>query len=146
MKEYLKDQAIELVILICMFLACPLAYTPEVTLVARILIVYSILGLDYRLILFPLDLICGKKSEIVYYESGVSSICLEFSKGKFCPQWKFTYGQNRLILLVPIVMTDETIQQLERPVQREKITITYYRFSKILLSYQSSTQGTVDFK
>ncbi|MGN1155417.1 MAG: hypothetical protein ACI4TK_04505, partial [Agathobacter sp.] len=72
----------------------------------------------------------------VYFTTQLGLVDYEFRKGKHCPEWKFYSGNKALVLLVPMVATSEEILKLERPKKDEKLKITYFRFSKILLSYE----------
>ena len=77
-----------------------------------------------------------KRREEVFF-SKVSSINdYEFFKGKYCCEWKFYSSKGTMEVLVPVALTEEEIHNMEKPLVDQKVRICFYRFSKILYSWE----------
>ncbi|MGN0492058.1 MAG: hypothetical protein ACI4F7_00265 [Acutalibacteraceae bacterium] len=136
MKKYLIDQAMFLIAGIGAMICIPFLCGPIFTFVFEVLVAISWGYLCRRVLLLPLDLLFGKVTDNAYFATQLGLADYEFHKGKHCPEWKFTCGNKTLILLVPMAATKEAIMELKQPKKDEKLKITYFRFSKILLSYE----------
>ncbi len=133
MRKYLIDQVLFLIAGIGIMICIPFLCGPIFTFVFEIAVAISWGYLCRRVLLFPLDLLFGKVTSNVYFATQLGLVDYEFRKGRHCPEWKFTSGNKTLVLLVPMAATLEEILKLEQPKKDEKLRITYFRFSKILL-------------
>ena len=140
MKKYFIDQALILSIGICCFgYLCYLGSHPFVTIL-KILIAFIWLFLCRRLLLIPLDLLFGAKKKIVYFSTAIISYKCEFCKKSYCYEWKFHYDKKgKLKLLIPKVLKEQDVLDLEPPPKNTPIEITYFKFSKILYKYKISS-------
>ena len=130
MKRYFVDQAIFLLMGIVIAICIPFICGPISSVVLEIIIALCWGCLCRRILLMPLDLICGPKTKSVCFATQVGIEDFEFFKGKHCCEWKFYYSNNKILkLLVPLENAND---EKERPIKDEKIDIVYYRFSKIL--------------
>ena len=136
MKKYLIDQVMFLIAGIGIMICIPFLCGPIFTFVFEVVVAISWGYLCHRVLLFPFDLLFGKVTDNVYFATQLGLVDYEFLNGKHCPEWKFYSGNKTLVLLVPRAATLEEILKLERPKKDEKLRITYFRFSKILLSYE----------
>lgn len=136
MRTYLIDQVLFLIAGIGIMICIPFLCGPIFTFVLEVMVAISWGYLCRRVLLFPFDLLYGKVTDNVYFATQLGLVDYEFHKGKYCPEWKFSSGNKTLVLLVPMATTLEEKPELERPKKDEKLRITYFRFSKILLSYE----------
>lgn len=135
MRKYLLDQVLFLIAGIGIMICIPYLCGPVFTYVFEVMVVVSWGYLCRRVLLFPFDLLFGKVTDTGFFIAQLCLVDYEFRKRRHCPEWKFTSGDKTLVLLVPMAATVEEILKLEQPVKDKKLRITYYRFSKILLSY-----------
>lgn len=136
MRKYLIDQVLFLIAGIGIMICVPYLCGPVFTFVFEVMVAVSCGYLCRRVLLFPFDLLFGKVTDNVYFATQSGLVDYEFLKGKYCPEWKFSSGNKTLVLLVPMAATLEEVLKLEQPRKDEKLRITYFRFSKILLSYE----------
>lgn len=106
-------------------------------LTIEILIVCSCSYLLRRILVFPLDLLRGCIEKDVCF----SQICnideYEFFRKKCYCEWNFYFSsKSTLTLLVPVCQIHEEILQMDSPVTNQKVRIRYYRYSKILCSWE----------
>lgn len=139
MKKFLIDQALFLILGIAIMISIPYFCGPIFTFLFEILVILFWGFLCRRLILIPIDFVAGRVTRAVYFATQCGIDEYEFHKGRFFCEWKFYYGSNQtLYLLVPICATKEDLAKMSLPKQDEKIWITYFRFSKILLNWTPS--------
>lgn len=136
MRKYLIDQALFLIAGIGIMICIPFLCGPIFTFVLEVVVAISWGYLCRRILLFPFDLLYGKVTDNVYFSTQLGLVGCEFHKGKYYPEWKFSGRNKTLVLLVPMATTLEENLELERPKKDEKLRITFFRFSKILLSYE----------
>lgn len=130
MKRYFVDQAIFLLFGVAIAICIPFICGTISTVIFEIVVVLCWGYLCRRILLMPLDLICGPKTKSVCFSTQVGIEDFEFFKGKHCCEWKFYYGKNETLkLLFPLEKIND---EIERPIKDEKIDIVYYPFSKIL--------------
>lgn len=142
MKKFLIDQTLILASGVGLMICMPFVFNPIFTAIFDIAVVASCGYLGQHALLLPIDLLKGKVTEDVYFSTQIGLIDYEFYKRKCYPIWKFRKGNQTFTLLVPAATTTlprnpQEYPQIERPKGDEKLRITYYRFSKILLSYES---------
>ena len=136
MRKYIIDQVMFLAAGIGIMICIPHICGPKITLLLEALTAISWGYLCRRILLLPMDILCGKVTQNVYFSAQMCLEDLEFFKRKYCPEWKFVYQNKTLLLLVPIAADMDELQKIEQPRKDEIIRITYFRFSKILLSYE----------
>lgn len=140
MKSYIIDQMMLLVACIIVVVGFYRA-TSDIVLVMiaiEIPIVCSVLYLLRHILVLPLDLLQGYVEQDVYF----SKICnideYELFKKKCYCEWNFYFSsKGKLTLLVPVCQTHEEILQMDKPATDQKIRIRYYKYSKILCSWES---------
>lgn len=138
MKQYIIDQLIFLILGIWMMSILPwmCGYIIIFTIISELIAILSLSYLCRRILVLPLDLILKKRREEVFF-SKVSSINdYEFFKGKYCCEWKFYSSKGTMEVLVPVALTEEEIHNMEKPLVDQKVRICFYRFSKILYSWE----------
>lgn len=138
MKKFLIDQVLFLIAGIGIMICIPLLCGPIFTIVFEVVVAISWGYLCRRILLVPLDLFYGKVMRNGYFATQLCTFDCEFYKGVHCPEWKFFYENKPLVLLVPMATTIEEIRKIECPPKNVKLRITYFRFSKILLSYETA--------
>lgn len=141
MKRFIIDQTLILASGVGLMICMPLVFDSIFTAVFDIMVATSCGYLGRHALLLPLDLLKGKITEYCYFSAQIGLIDYEFSKGKCCPEWKFRKENQTFVLVVPaatMTLQENSQEQphIEWPMREEKIRITYYRFSKILLSYE----------
>lgn len=135
MRKYLVDQLLFLIAWIGIMICIPLLCGPIFTFILETMVAISWGYLCRRILLLPFDLLFGKVTRSVYFASQACIDDCEFYINRHCPEWRFYYENKTLILLIPMVATMEVICKRERPKTNAKLSITYFRFSKILLGY-----------
>lgn len=137
MKKYLIDQAILLMVGIGIMVYIPSFCGPIFAIIFETMAAICWGYLCRRILLLPFDFLCGKVTRCVYFSTQCGIHNFEFYKGKYCPEWKFYYENKVLVLLVPAASSLGEICGMEQPKKDEKVCITYFRFSKLLLSLES---------
>ena len=138
MKKFLIDQILFMVIGVIIMAIIPFFCGPIFTFIFEILLILCWGYLCRRILWLPIDCILGKVSQTVYFSSQCGVEDLEFIRTtKYCV-WKFYFGNDQTLkLLVPMAIKKEGICNVDRPQKDDKLRITYYRFSKILLQWDS---------
>ncbi len=138
MRKYMIDQTLLLGIGICIMIGIPIVCGPVFTFVLEGMTMLSFGYLCRRILAIPFDILRGKETRIVYFASQRGIEDYEFYKDKHCREWKFYYsGDKTISLLVPEPATLEEIHSMKRPKADERVKITYLRYAKILLSWES---------
>lgn len=141
MKKYILDKVLVFICLvgnaIMLLLLCDGA---SVTIILCIISVVVYSCLCWRVLALFLDVLCGSKGKVVQtvYSSGfVWAWEGDVFTKKYCYQWKFRYGsKQKIILWVPASVTKEEYELIEHPKPDARVKITYYRLSKILISWE----------
>lgn len=137
MKRFLVDQMLFLLCGIGIIILIPRYCGPAFSIFLIALAVLSWGFLCRRLLLMPLDFIVGKKTQTVFYATQRTAYTFEFFNGMHCKEWKFYFGNNQTIyLLYPDSLTNRNNICLPIPKNDEKVIITYYKHSKILLEIE----------
>ena len=137
MKRFIIDQVITLIVLTALiWLDILFSYSFVGTIIAIPIFAYLV----WRILLFPIDLIVGKKTEIVYFskQSGAEFLyCYGFIRNTGVYLWDFYHRNNKLLtLLVPIVVNIKKGEEIDQPCANAKVRITYYKYSKILCNWE----------
>ena len=94
-------------------------------------IIFVVVVLHWRTLVFPLDLIMGPKTREMYYSGLFGTDALEFFPRKLIREFKFYFGKDELLVLLSL---DETVLKEYDFQHGDLVIITYYRFSRILKS------------
>ncbi len=98
-------------------------------------------GLGCReLFLLPIDLLLGKSSKTCVFYSCTYVDKYEFFRKRYYFCYHFVVGIKDVFLLNPIAY--KINDEVELPPKDKKIKITYYRLSKLLLSWEIEDEGT----
>lgn len=136
MKKYIVDKLLFLLTGIGIMIAIPFFCGPIFTIIFETITALSWIGLCWRILVLPLDLLCGKEEKTVYFSRQQDLEEYEFFK-RNCFEWVFHYGGNQKItLLVPVSIKKENLASIKCPKKNAPIKITYYRFSKILIDWE----------
>ena len=136
MKKYIVDQLIFLLAGIGIMITIPFFCGPIFTMIFEAITALSWIGLCWRIIVLPLDLLREKEEKTVYFSKQQQFERYETFK-RYCFEWVFHYGGNQKItLLVPASVKKEELKAIECPKKNVPIKITYYRFSKILIDWE----------
>lgn len=138
-KKYVTDQLLQLLIVI--LVALGIYYVshskPIIMFIMELLLLCSWMFLLNRIILLPMDLLQGWKEQEVYFSSMCNIDEYEFFGKKCFGEWHFYFGaEDTLTVLVPVCLSHEEILQMDRPVINQKVRIRYYKYSKILCSWE----------
>ena len=134
---YLLDQGLFLFIGVCFLIWIKTNAGHIFSIIFQLLIFISWLFLCRHFILFPFDLLSKTKSEEVYFSKQSQFDRYEFFRNKYSCIWTFYNSHNKKFeLLVPFSKSKEEILSIGHPENSKKIRITYYRFSKILHSWE----------
>lgn len=134
MKLYLFDRALYLLAGVLILIVSFIFFPPILAVIVGVL-VFAFWGIIcYRLVLLPVDLAFGRKTELLYFSTQLCLEELEFFKKKYICSWKFHNNKN-LILIVPLSYSKEQIAQIIYPPHDRLLRVTYYPLSKILISY-----------
>lgn len=139
MKEFIIDKA--LVIMIGIFVICliPTFCGPVFTLILETLALLLWWILCKTVILFPLDLILGAKSDLLYFSRCRYSDKLEFFRNKYYSEWEFYNKEKKPIVLVnPFVVSQKDLLSSNMS-ENTLLEVRYYRFSKIIHDYAEIT-------
>lgn len=138
-EKYIIDQLIQLVFFSVVALGFYHATSDIVGVMCIIetLLVCSCSYLLRHILVFPLDLLCGYVEKDVCFSQLCNIDEYEFFRKKYFCEWNFYFSSKEtLTLLVPVCQTHEEILQMDRPVTNQKVKIRYYRYSKILYSWE----------
>lgn len=136
-KTYLLDQCFFLFLGIISIIWIRLNAGPVFLIIFQSLIIISWGFLCRRLLVFPLDLLLKAKTEEVYFSKQSQFDKYEFFRNKYSCLWIFYDSHNKKTeLLVPFSESKEKILSIGCPENNRKIRVTYYKFSKILYSWE----------
>lgn len=136
MKKFLIDQLLFLAVGIGIVMSIPFLCGPIFTFIFEVVVAICWGYLCRHILLAPFDLLYGKVMRDGYFVTQLCVFDYEFYKGLHYPEWKFSCANKLLVLVVPMAATMDEIHKIEYPPKNVKLTITYFRFSKILLSYE----------
>ena len=138
MKRIILDQALSLLCAgILMFgipFACNGVILPIVIMEAIVLFNTVLL---YRIALFlPLDLIIGPRTEEAFFSRKALTFQCEFFRKYLYMEVRFMCNGKHLCLIFPACRKAEDLNNVPLPPKDTRLRITYYRFTKILKSYE----------
>ena len=146
MKKYVIDQLLQLMIFwgswFYLNYKCGYAFfDPDLWMYAIILFILNALGvfacgLFKHILLLPFDLLRGSSEQIAYFSKRVGIDNYECLGKKYYCEWKFYSSQGTLQVLVPVFLTEEKIREMEKPQVDQKVKLNYYKYSKILRSWE----------
>lgn len=84
-----------------------------------------------------IDVFKGSVTEEVYLSGKIISRGYDFfSRGSYT-EWKFYYGSNNILRLrVPDIKNSELLEEMKNQRRDQKLKVTYYNLSKILISFE----------
>lgn len=137
--KYIIDHVVELVI--CVLVGIGVGWLtfskPLVMVTMEIVVIGLVWGLSKTILILPLDLLQGPVEQDVYFSKMYNISGYEFFKEKCYCEWNFYFGATgALTLVVPVCMAYEDILQMDRPETDQKIKVRYYKYSKILCSWE----------
>ena len=95
-------------------------------------VLFVMIVLHWRTLILPLDLLIGpQKREMYYSDSYGSTEELELFRKKRLKEYKFYFGKNELLCLLSL---DESVFTEHDYQHGDLVSITYYRYSRILKS------------
>lgn len=136
MKLYLLDRALYLFAGILLVIGSCIYFPTVLAVIAVILIVLSWGIICYPLVLLPLDFVLGRKNELLYFSTQLGLEELEFFKRRYICEWKFVNSKKQLNLMIPLSYSKEQISQSSFPPHDRLLRVTYYPFSKIMISWE----------
>ena len=96
-----------------------------------------------EIILLPIDILLGergKEEKVLYFWRDLRYINLDFFPKKMTSIWCFIYsekGKNyKVELIMPIALEEKDIERIDRPQIQDKVRVTYYKWSKIICSWE----------
>lgn len=144
MRKYVIDQITLPVFSILMILVGVICFEGIAFLIVALIMLFLSCFLCYRVLLLPLDLICGKQEAevrfsrqyvLMHYHTDLKrSICI----------WRFYEDQRKLDLVNPDLTKREDIVDSHTPPKNKTIKIYYYKYSKILCSWEQANQNTLE--
>ena len=84
-----------------------------------------------------IDVFKGSVTSEVYLSGKIISWGYDFfSRGSYT-EWKFYYGSNDILRLrVPDIKNSELLEEMKNQRRDQKLKVTYYNLSKILISFK----------
>ena len=135
-KNYVVDRL--LIVAFYVFL-CVLSWIIFDRATAIVITITSCMGsvlMCYRVLLIPIDLLIGRKTEYAIFLRIVGVERIEVSTKSYCMEWKFdSENHNTLYLLNPEAYSFEDVYDCPFPDKERKTKISYLKLSKILLSW-----------
>jgi len=139
MKKYVIDKLCLLLVGIGLVIFIPhMCYHIWILVIAfEIMTILSVGYLCKSIIFLPLDLILGKQEEIIVFKRVDNVQEYEFFRNTCFCEWIFNSRNGTVILINPVAMKEEEIYAMEQPLHEQKVRIYYYRYSKILCSWEA---------
>lgn len=138
MKVFLLDKGLTLLVGGLIVAAIPLLFGPITSTILELLTAFIWCLLCKQLLLYPLDLLVGKKKRMCYFHSCVSTDKYEFFRKRWFCTWRFVSENSRMDLTVPFSCSIAKIESEETPPKNVLLIIVYYPFSRILYSWELS--------
>jgi len=138
MKVFLIDKGLTLLVGGFIVAAIPFLFGPITSTILELLTVVIWCLLCKQLLLYPLDLLFGKKKSMCFFDSCVSTNKYEFFRKKGFFIWRFVSDNSRIDLTVPLSCSIAKIASEEIPPKNELLIISYYPFSRILYNWELS--------
>lgn len=104
-----------------------------IMLTSGVVVIFSMCIRCKYLLLLPLDMLIGKKTDVVYFSKVCGGINLEFNKELICPEWCFyCCADKKMQLLLPVSLPKDKLKAMIIPAKDQKLSITYYKLSGLL--------------
>lgn len=132
MKRYILDRVLIIFIGICIIVAIHKILIPVAAVILGIFFIIFLLIQCWRVIVLPLDIICGPKYKVAYFSTQFNMTDYDIIKGKEYWCWKFYSGKNNKFELINF-NNSEDVNIID--ITDSKMSLKYYRFSKILLEW-----------
>ncbi len=136
MKMFIMDKISTLVVVLFIMAIVPSVVGPKVTVILEILIAIVWGFLCRQLLLLPLDLINGEKTERMYFLSCVSIEKYEFFRKKGYAIVLFGDDRHRIALSTPLPCLISEITPNDLPPKNYPLMISYYPLSKVLVKWK----------
>lgn len=140
MKLYLLDKSLYLLVGILLAIGSCVYFPVVLAVIAVILIALSWGVICYPLVLLPIDLVLGERTEMMYFSAQLCLDELEFFSKKYTCSWKFWNNKKQLILIMPLSYTQEQLDQISYPPRDRLLHVTYYPCSKIMISWEQEPE------
>ena len=118
-------------------------YDPGTAIFAAALIGFSMICFCWRVLALPLDLLAGSVTKELFFSSQSSEPGVFFPRQLGYTAWKFYRGGSETItLLVLAEWSAVKEERIQAPPKDRRLTVKYYRFSKILLCWNEQNAGS----
>lgn len=138
MRTYVLDQLIFLLVAIIIMLIVPrmCGGVLLLTIISELMVLISSVYLCRQVFLLAIDSFLEKKVEELHFSKICNISRYEFSKRKCYCEWILYSSTKTLKLVVPMEVSEKEVNNIEHPKQNQRIRVTYFRFSKILSSWE----------
>lgn len=119
----------------CMFYVSAV-FGPTTSFVIDCLVVVAWGVLCKPVLLLPFDLILGQKTETCLFSRHIIYGRYDFFRNRYYCTWRFYAKNEKIDLIVPASLKRADILSLAEPPKDQILEITYFRFSKILYSWE----------
>ena len=107
------------------------------TIIFEAVIIWCLSHQCQQLFALLIDVCKGSVTKEVYLSGKIISWGYDFfSRGSYT-EWKFYYGSNDILRLrVPDIKNSELLEEMKNQRRDQKLKVTYYNLSKILISFE----------
>ena len=107
------------------------------TVIFEAVIIWCLSDQCRQLFALLIDVCKGSVTKEVYLSGKIISWGYDFfSRGSYT-EWKFYYGGSGILrLCVPDIKNNELLEQMKSQRRDQKLKVTYYNLSKILISFE----------
>ncbi len=107
------------------------------TIIFEAVIIWCLSHQCQQLFALLIDVCKGSVTKEVYLSGKIISWGYDFfSRGSYT-EWKFYYGSNDILrLCVPDIKNSELLEEMKNQRRDQKLKVTYYNLSKILISFE----------
>lgn len=140
MKGFVADKLCFLAAGMLMALLIPWCFGPYTSIVLELILVICLAGLCRQILLLPIDLIFkkrGKKTKKLRFDGSIAILRYDIIGKKLYCRCRFQTDDGLLFLLIPDAgsSVEELINE-NLPPKDVLLTVTYYRFSKLLIEWK----------
>lgn len=107
------------------------------TIILEAVLIWCLANQCRQLFALLIDVCKGSVTKEVYLSGRIISWGYDFfSRGSYT-EWKFYYGGSGILrLCVPGIKNNELLEQMKSQGRDQKLKVTYYNLSKILISFE----------